>query len=161
MSMKNKFSKLIILLLTTCAMQTAKAENYSYLTLQYGGVQQSIALNTLKKITFSGGQLHATTAEGVQSIKLSTMEKMFFSSTATAIQSAKMDAAFELGYDAASQMVMLNGMSGRGVVEVYSVNGTKALRETTSLNGGQVSLASLPKGLYIVKVNGKVLKVTR
>ncbi len=161
MSMKNKFNKLIILLLTACAMQTAKAENYSYLTLQYGGVQQSIALNTLKKITFSGGQLHATTAEGVQSIKLSTMEKMFFSSTATAIQSAKMDAAFELGYDAASQMVMLNGMSGRGVVEVYSVNGTKALRETTSLNGGQVSLASLPKGLYIVKVNGKVLKVTR
>ena len=86
--MNNKFSKLIIFLLAACAMQTAKAENYSYLTLQYGGVQQSIALNTLKKITFSGGQLHATTAEGVQSIKLSTMEKMFFSATATAIPTA-------------------------------------------------------------------------
>lgn len=138
----------------------ALADDYSFLTFQYGGVQQSVALTSLKKITFSGGKMLATTADGVHSFDLNTMEKMFFSATATALTTTTAD-CIGLVYDAASQTVRVGGNTGGAMLNVYFLNGSLALRTPVAAEGASVSLASLPKGVYVVKLNGQTLKITR
>lgn len=138
----------------------ALADDYGFLTFQYGGVQKSVALASMKKITFSGGKMLAATTDGVHSFDLNTMEKMFFSSTATALTTVSADRT-GLSYDAASQTVQVGEQGGNATLHVYFLNGSLALRTPVPAGGTTVSLATLPKGVYVVKLNGQTLKITR
>lgn len=96
---RNKLYAIVLCLLATAVSASTQDNDYSFLTFQYGGIQQSVALSSLKKITFSGGKLIATTTEGSESFELSTMEKMFFSSTPTAVSAPSVREG-ELTWDA-------------------------------------------------------------
>ncbi len=153
------------LLLTAVALMAAvgtslpaRADGYSYLTLCYGEVEQSIALNTLKKITFTGGKLMAVTADRSQEFALDTMKKLFFSATPTAIETAIAPEAASLVYDHASQTLNVGTQSG--LLTVLFTNGKTALTQRVD-GAARVNLSSLPKGMYIVHLNGETLKIMR
>lgn len=160
--MKNHklFAGVLWLLLAAAVAQPVSADDYNYLTLQYEGVQQSVVLSTLKKITFSGGKMQVATANETLSYDLNTMEKMFFSATATAVTTPSASRT-ELAYDRATQTVHV-GEAGKGAtLNVYFVNGSLALRAPVAAEGATVSLSALPKGLYVIKLNGQTLKIMR
>lgn len=159
MKTKKKFIGLLLLFSAATAMP-AWADDYSYLTLQYGGVQESVALSALKKITFSGGQLLATTTSGVKTYALSTMEKMFFASEPTALRAVQ-DDAVALTYDRASQQLRVCRRDGAAVLRVYHANGGLMLSAPVAEGESTFSLSALPKGLYVVRVNQQTIKVIR
>ena len=123
-----RFITLALLAISTSVF----ADDYLYLTIGYNSTEQSIELATIQKITFENNQMVVTTSEGNVTFPQSEMEKMFFSSTATAIETI----------DDAQPPVANNQWP------MYDLSGRKV--------SGQ-----LPKGIYIVRQGNKIVKVSK
>lgn len=113
-------------------MLTAHAEGYTHLTFEKSdGTLTSVALSSLS-ITISGTTLTA----GDQSFALADLTKMYFTTAdVTAIDEVN------------------TAVSGE--VEVFSMSGIAMGKFTTM----QEAMSSLRTGVYIVKSNGKTIKV--
>lgn len=111
------------------------ADDYSYLTIQAtSGTESSASLSTLRKITFQGGAMVLTNKDGTtSSYTLTDLNKMYFSSTSTGITTIGNDS-----FDTVN-------------AEIYTLSGMK-------LN---TSHDALPKGVYIMKANGKTVKMLK
>lgn len=113
-------------------MLTAHADSYTYLTFEKSdGTLTSVPLSSLS-ITISGTTLTA----GDQTFALADLTKMYFTTAdVTAIDEVK--------------------AAVNGEVEVFSMNGVAMGKYTTV----QEAMSSLRTGVYIVKSNGKTVKV--
>ncbi len=115
--------KRILTIAFACAALALHAEDYNYLTLAYADVEQSIDLGTVQKITFEGDDLVVYTSAGNTTVAQSTMQKIYFSATATGIDAVEQGQSAPQGcYD----------LSGRQIVKplqrgIYIVNGKKLL----------------------------------
>lgn len=111
---------------------TAHADSYTYLTFEKSdGTLTSVPLSSLS-ITISGTTLTA----GDQSFALADLTKMYFTTAdVTAIDEVK--------------------AAVNGEVEVFSMSGIAMGKYTTV----QEAMSSLKTGVYIVKNNGKTVKV--
>ena len=146
--------KIIIALLCTAGSMTAMADEYQYLTMAYNSVEQSIELATIKKITFENSQVVVTTTAGQVTFPQSEMEKMFFSTTATAIESLSTESA-----DIKMQDGLLRA-NGTGLLHIY--NSAGALIHMAKVDGSaNISLSNLPKGVYVVSMGKQTIKVIK
>ena len=113
----------------------AHAYDYPYLTVQTtDGTTKSVSVESLV-LTFQNGQLVATNGDGSQSFALSSLSKMFFSTTTNAIERPAATAS--------------------GTVEVYSLSGI-ALGRYESMTQAK---NALKQGIYLMKQNGQTKKV--
>ena len=123
--------RLMILTLLSVVTLATRAADYNYLvfTLNDGSEQAIVATNL--SITFTDGNLVATTAdETLATIPLTTLQKMQFSeSNTTAISALPLDGQDDIKaiYDLQGRMMPLN--------------------------------TQLPKGTYIVKTSSRTIKV--
>ena len=123
--------RLMILTLLSVITLATRAADYNYLvfTLNDGSEQAIVATNL--SITFTDGNLVATTAdETLATIPLTTLQKMQFSeSNTTAISALPLDGQDDIKaiYDLQGRMMPLN--------------------------------TQLPKGTYIVKTSSRTIKV--
>ncbi len=145
--------KLTLLLLTTFTLM-AFADDYRYLTAVYDDVEQSFKLATVQKITFEQGNVVIATSQGTTSIPQASMQKMFFDAQPTAVEALP----------EASQSLTLNGTTlsatGQGLLCVYNTAGQ--LVSIAQVDGqASLSLASLPKGVYIISLAGETIKVSK
>lgn len=124
--------KVLLVLLMMTGMLTAHAESYTHLTFEKSdGTLTSVALSSLS-ITISGTTLTA----GDQSFALADLTKMYFTTAdVTAIDEVN--------------------TAVNGEVEVFSMSGIAMGKFTTM----QEAMSSLRTGVYIVKSNGKTIKV--
>ena len=121
---------MVLTLLSVITMATRAADyNYLVFTLNDGSEQAIVATNL--SITFTDGNLVATTAdETLATIPLTTLQKMQFSeSNTTAISALPLDGQDDIKaiYDLQGRMMPLN--------------------------------TQLPKGTYIVKTSSRTIKV--
>jgi hypothetical protein len=141
-------------------MKVQADDSYQYLTLAYSDVEQSYTLSNVRKLTFGDGKLYVTTTSGIQTgYALTTMQKLFFSSTPTGISSTATSNS-GIRYNAATQQVTVSGMAGKQL-NVYLTSGS--LCKNAFIDGEQsaVSLSNLPNGIYIVRIGGKTLKIAK
>lgn len=124
--------KVLLVLLMMTGMLTAHADSYTYLTFEKSdGTLTSVPLSSLS-ITISGTTLTA----GDQTFALADLTKMYFTTAdVTAIDEVN--------------------TAVNGEVEVFSMNGVAMGKFTTM----QEAMSSLRTGVYIVKSNGKTVKV--
>lgn len=125
--------KTIMLSLLIALSVAARATDYSYMVFTLNdNTTQSIPASDLS-ITFSGGNLIATSGSSTVTIALSNLQKMAFSneSSTTGIQAIESAA---LTIDDAT--------------EIYDMNGRRIP------SGSQLS-----RGIYIIKSNGRTSKV--
>lgn len=119
--------KKFILMALLAVGTMAHAEDYKYLTVGYNSEEQSIDLGTIQKITFENGQMVVVTSEGNVSFTQSELEKMFFSTTATAIEGIANDQTqtnAEGTYDLAGRKVPQKNGLRKGI---YIVDGKKVV----------------------------------
>lgn len=141
-------------LLAACSL-TTMADDYQYLTAAYSGVEQSVELSSIKKITFENNSVVIFTSDGQITLPQNEMEKMYFSATATAIESLPQE----------SDNMKVNGntlhVSGQtGVLRIFGANGT--LQRVAKVDGNAaVNLSGLAKGVYIVKMGDQVIKIRK
>lgn len=134
----------------------AVADTYNYLTLTSTSAEQSIALKTVRKITFEGADIVVTTADGTTtSMPLANFSQFAFTSTATGIQSVARPAA-DLCIEAGRIVA-----DGQGLLLIYNANGQVVRQQYVSGNRSEVQLYDLPRGLYIARLGNRTLKVIR
>ena len=149
--MKTKNILAALLLMVSTNMM---ADEYNYLTLTCSGTEQSISLPIVQRITFEEGYLVVTTAEGKHSYPISALDKITFTETATAIE-ALPEQLENLNYKDGTLSI-----KGDGMLRVYNASG--ALVSIANVKeGANVSLGSLPAGVYIVRMGNKTIKVRK
>ena len=60
----------------------------------------------------------------------------------------------------ASSEIFISGFEGVQTVEIYSISGVLAMK-TTAENGSVINISNLRQGIYIVKVDGKTVKLCK
>ena len=123
----------------------AQAQKADYLTFQTtDGTEKSITASGLK-ITFKNGMLTASNGTDTQTFSLPLLSRMFFSATPTGIS------ATTAGNEATASIVggklIVNAPAGTSVT-VYTADGRRA------------NPSRLEKGIYIVRLGNKTLKLT-
>lgn len=149
MKTKNLFAALLLM-----ACTTMQADNYKYLTISYSGVEQSISLPIVQKITFEDGYVVVTTSEGNYSYPISVMERITFTESADAIK-ALPEQTEEMTYENGTLAI-----KGNGLMSVYNTSG--ALISVANIKeGANISLDKLPTGVYIVRMGDKAIKIKK
>ena len=149
--------KLILAFLATCTTTFAMAQDtYRYLTVATSSAEQSLELATLQKIVFDtiGQKVIVTTSEGVVEFPLSEMQKMFFSTTPTAIETLTTQ----------NSTLRVTGSTlhanGKGLLHLYNAAGT--LLHMAHIEGDTcITLEHLPAGLYIINLGQQTIKYSK
>ena len=123
--------KAMILTLLTAFTLGLRAADYDYLVFTLSdGTQQSVSASNLN-ITFANGNLTATSGSNTVTIALGSLAKMEFSNEgSTGISTVSCD------------------FTATDDTEIYDMNGRRLPNS-----------ASLSRGIYIIKSNGKTSKV--
>lgn len=157
--MRKKFALVLVAFLFMGA--TSWADEYSYLTIQRndaGNSEASVALASLSKITFSNGSLILSNAYGttIGTYSLSELNKMFFASQATGITNTAIGGSMS----AVLQEGVLKISSTLGAnIRLYQTSGVLVKSFSSSASESEINMGSLPKGIYILKVNDQVKKI--
>jgi hypothetical protein len=156
--MRKRFALVLVALLLMGT--TGWAEEYSYLTFQKNDAsnsETSVALASLSKITFSNGSLILTNAYGtnIGSYNLSELNKMFFAAQATAIENIQTD---NTSITLQEGMLRINAVPG-SKINLYQTSGAMVKAFSASASECVVNMSSLPKGIYLLRVNNQVKKI--
>lgn len=144
----------LLLSLVLCVGLTASAGTYNYLTIATTAVESSVALNQLKKITFEGNNLVVTTTDGTQSsFELATLNRLFFSDEPTAVRTVRQE-----GLSYRNGRIVANG---QGVLSVYNASGALIRQQAVGSSRSELNIATLPTGIYIVKLGSQTLKIAK
>ena len=145
--------KLFMSLVLAFALSAA-ANAYNYLTIASDAVESSVALTQLEKITFSGTDLVVTSIDGTETrTSLSTLKSLYFSDEPTAVRTVRQDGlSFRNGHIVAN---------GQGVLSVYNANGSLVRQQSVSSSRSEVNIATLPAGIYIVRLGNQTIKIVK
>lgn len=128
------------------------ADDSKYLTVAYNGIEKSITLATVQKITFDSDNCIVTTTEGEEKFPLAEMQKITFTANPTAIEAMPIQSE-DLKVQDGNLLV-----GGNGTLRIYNAAGQ--LVGITNVKGKTaVSLQNLQKGLYIVNMGKQTIKV--
>ena len=150
-----KKSRLFCAALFFMAAIQVSATGYKYLTLQkQGGDESSLLLDGLK-LTYSGGVMTAIQNGTTASYQVSTLAKMFFTESATAVNTAEADNTV-VSLQGASLIV--NAPVGT-VARVYDALGKLIMSTKITSNGAPSSLGRLQPGIYNVVAGEQTIKI--
>lgn len=130
------------------------AETYNYLNLTSSSTVQSVALKTVKKITFEGTNIVVTTANGTTTTApLSNLTKLTFTGIAVGVNALK----------AESGKLCIEGgrvvADGQGQLQLFNASGQLVRRQTVTRTHCELSLDGLPRGIYIARFGQKTIKI--
>ncbi len=138
--------KHILTLLFCASALTVSAQNYNFLTFQKSSGSETSLKADHVKITFEEGNLVATNGSETFSAPLSKMGKMFFSDTATSIETVETNAE-ALTASIVNGQLRTNAPVGSRI-SVFSLDG-RLLNAQTPIS----------RGTYLVRINNTTLKV--
>lgn len=145
--------KKILLSLLLALPLTAAADSYNYLNLTSSSTVQSVALNTVKRITFEGTNIVVTATDGTTTTAaLATLSSITFTDTAVGVGALRSnsDLSVESGRVVAG---------GNGQLQLFNSSGQLVRRQLVSGVRSELSLEGLPHGIYIARMGNKVIKI--
>lgn len=154
---------LLLLVAVVCAI-AVKAQSNLYVYMNDGDSEQTLALADIDKITFEGGNLVITPKQGVQIIvSLAAVKDVRFApESTTGLMLMQTDVV-------AGPLVIVQGgivkvpgwdSSRRAAVHVYSI-GAQLLYSQADWNGADIDISSLPKGIYVIKIENQSTKIKK
>lgn len=151
--MKKLFTILFVLALTLPA--TAQ----QMIIKKNGSNNEIVNLDNLKQITFSGTIVNVEQTDGTKSsTSMSAIDAISFGDY-TAIGQVR-PADGELVAYISSDEIAVNCKAG-SLVTIYNIVGTQVLSVRIGAAYGSISIANLPKGIYIVKADNRTAKIVR
>ena len=122
-----------------------------------GGTEQSIQLNNLRKITFSGSNLVLNYVSGsTQTYGFSSLEKMYFNTLVT-IQEVAQSNTDVFFNPSDNQIHFRNLGEGAHPVTIFRMDG-KAVVSTNVQPGESVDMSGFPTSIYLVRIDNQVVK---
>lgn len=133
--------KIAMIMLMAASLQAHASgdESYEYLVLTTSDGQTTALSVSSLRLTFAGGQLVATNADGSHAISLAQMASMYFSNDGTSSGISQATTAID----------------ALGEVDAYTLSGIHMGRYATL----QQARTSLKKGVYVIKQQDKNIKI--
>ena len=148
-----------ILTIILFAMATAlPASAQQMLIEKTGSENEIISLDNLKQITFDGTTVKIEQTDGrTSSTSMRYIDRISFGDF-TSIDN--IDSNNALVNYISRDVITINCEAGTGIA-IYSVTGMTLLNVRSEADRKQISIANLPKGIYILKVGGQTVKITK
>lgn len=147
---------LAILLVLSAAFPAAAQQ---MLIEKEGSSNEIISLGSLKQITFSGTTVIVEQADGTTSQnEMSAISRISFGDY-TAIDDTAADSS-RLVTCIPGDAIAVNCHAGT-LVTIYNVTGSQVLCTRLRASNAVISIAALPKGIYIIKANDRTAKIIR
>ena len=145
---------LIISLITIAGTATAQ---HMVVEKSVGG-NEIIALDNLRQITFDGTTVNIEQNDGARSnATMGDISRIYFRDFSTIEDLKKNEDLIE---QLPGEKIAINCPAGT-VVTIYSITGSLVLSTRIETEGGQISVANIPQGIYIVKANDRTAKFVR
>ncbi|MDP4271821.1 MAG: T9SS type A sorting domain-containing protein [Bacteroidota bacterium] len=160
--MKNKLLISGMLLLLTCPIfQKVRAQNAIFIRLNNGN-QNSVALNSLNKITFSSTNLFLNlTDASTSTFAISDISKITFG-TSSGVSDIKDETVLSVYPNPASDFIKIKNLAGsESLITIYRIDGAIALQKTINNENQTIDISGLSNGLYLLQTSNKTLKFTK
>lgn len=150
--------KKILLIVSLITLATTAAAQH--LVVEKTGIDNEIVtLDNLKQITFDGITVNIEQNDGTKnSTTMGNINRIYFSdlSSIAGIQQQDDNLVEYLSADE----IAINADAG-SAVSIYSLTGASLLTKRINAQGSAISIANLPKGIYIVKANERTTKIIK
>ena len=120
---------------------------------------QVITLEDLKQITFSGTTVNIEQNDGkISNASMGDIRRIYISdnSSIADIEQQEGNLVEYLSFDE----IAINADAG-SMATIYNLTGALIMRKQINAQGEPISIATLPKGIYIVKANEKTTKIIK
>ena len=159
--MKQKLFFLILILVAGMSVSEADAQNLVIKTND--GKETAKPLTSLKNVTFPDGNLLLTYKSGsTDSYSISSISKLFFGDAVTGTDNyAPSETAEKLSVypnPTADIINIRNAPEGSSTVRIYRMEGVMVLNEEVSPDCLSIDVSTLPKGCYLLTLNGQAFK---
>ena len=122
--------------------------------------KQAVALQNFRRITFSGSTVNITQNDGTFfGTEMSDIVRIYFDDY-TRIDAPDFNDGKELISYISSDEVAVNCDAGEEIA-IYSISGTIVLKAIQDSDGGSISIANLPKGIYLLRANRQTVKMIK
>ena len=147
-------SRLLLILLSVVTL-SAYADDARIVIKQKSGNETVLALASNPVITFSGDDMVITSSLNTISIPLADVDSYTFNDGTTAIRPLVDAPQYVNGH------VIFSGLAKGAEVSIYTFDGRIVRRQSADATGyADVSLGSLPKGVYVVRTPNNSIKIT-
>jgi len=149
-----------LLLATIAVLAAAPVFGQDIIVSKADGTTENLSLESLHKISFKEGKLVATSNEGtsLSTYTLTAISMLQFTNS-TDVQAVEiMDG--RISYSAASGMAYVSGSAGQ-TLTVYNLSGLAVLEQSIAGDSESVDLSSLQKGVYLLRLGAKTIKIIR
>jgi hypothetical protein len=150
--------KKLLFLISFIAMTTAATAQHMVVEMADSN-SRVVQLENLKQITFDGITVNIEQTDGTKSsASMSNIKRIYFDdmSSIADINAQGGDLVEYLSHDD----IAINSEAG-SMVTVYSLTGAQLLTRRIDTQGGIISIAGLPQGIYIVKANERTTKIIK
>ena len=145
----------IISFISIAATATAQ-----YLIVEKPGYENEVLqFEDLKQITFSGTTVNIEQNDGkISNASMGDISRIYISDNSSIVDIEQQEGNLVeyLSFDE----IAINADAG-STVAIYSLTGARLLTRRIDTQGEPISIATLPKGIYIVKANEKTTKIIK
>ena len=121
---------------------------------------QAVDLHNFQRITFNGSVLNILQTNGTAtSTEMSDIVRIYFDDY-TRINEVDFNNGKELVAYISPDEIAVNCEAGEEIA-IYNISGTLVLKERQDSEGGSISIANLPKGLYLLRANSQTVKILK
>ena len=150
--------KILTLFILMVATLSVSAQHIIVLKTDNGS--QAVELQKFRRMTFSGTSVNIMQTDGtVASADMSDITRLYFGDY-TGIENVDFNGGKELVAYISPDEIAVNCEAGKEIA-IYNVSGTMVLKEIQDSEGGRVSIANLPKGIYLLRANGQTVKIIK
>jgi len=151
--------KLLIFLLAVLLMPAiVKAQNPILVLHHANGNTSEVELYTMPRILMTADKMQIKSSVAELEYDKTDVLRFTFKNVGTGIDAVHSEMAFRIDEDC----VTFRGIPEAGAVKVYNLKGVQIPVRLEIAGGDAVlSLSQLPKGIYLVDINSKTLKIIR
>ena len=121
---------------------------------------QAVDLHNFQRITFNGSVLNILQTNGTAtSTEMSDIVRIYFDDY-TRINEVNFNDGKELVAYISPDEIAVNCEAGEEIA-IYNISGTMVLKERQNSEGGSISIANLPKGLYLLRAKSQTVKILK
>ena len=114
----------------------------------------------VRSIVFSPNKITCT-LYGNTTTTIDNVRTLTFGDVFTAIENTPATSTIRVYPNPTASMLVIEGATGNGTMDVYSINGTLLLSEPIQEGVNTIQVSNLAKGLYILKLPNDTFKFTK
>lgn len=118
--------------------------------------EQTVQFDDLRRITFNATTVQIEKFDG-STISNDMANIIYMSATSKTTDIVAPQTSGNLVEHISSDAIVVNCVSG-AIVEIYNMSGSRIATRRLDADNGTISIATLPKGIYILRAEGRTVK---